>query len=85
MRKRLRKMGAVIGAAAMTISLAAPAGMAPVAQAAEIVDISKGTEREINFNKGWKFFLETEGNIDASAKNYDDSAWRGAPATRLQY
>ena len=77
MRKRRMWKTAVsaVMAAALGISMITPFGLSENVQAAESVEGSS-EEREISFNKGWKFFLETEGSIDASGKEYDDSAWR---------
>lgn len=73
MRKRRMWKTAVsaVMAAALGISMITPFGLSENVQAAESVEGSS-EEREISFNKGWKFFLETEGSIDASGKEYDD-------------
>ena len=62
-------------AAVLGVSLITPFVISEKVQAAESVE-NISEEREISFNKGWKFFLETDGSIDASGKEYDDSAWR---------
>ena len=70
-----KKVVSAVMAAVLGLSLVMPFGVSEEVQAAESVDNAHG-EREISFNKDWKFFLETEGSINASGKAYDDSGWR---------
>ena len=35
----------------------------------------KADGREVNFNMGWKFFLEQEESLQAEGVLFDDSAW----------
>ncbi|OUP49878.1 Ig-like domain-containing protein [Lachnoclostridium sp. An181] len=78
MRKRWKKLAALVSAAALGVTLLAPMGVSPRVLAKESLETSlvTGNEREMNFNKDWKFYLETEESIDASGKEYDDSTWR---------
>lgn len=74
--KRIRQWLSILMAAALTLgSPVIPVNTAVTAQAAEAVVLTETDEREINFNKDWKFFLDESEKEDASASNYDDSSW----------
>ena len=74
--KRIRRWLSILMAAALTLgSPVIPVDTAVTAQAAEAVVLAETDEREINFNKDWKFFLDESEKEDASASNYDDSSW----------
>ena len=78
--KRIRQWISILMAAALTLgSPVIPIGDDVTANAAEAVTLTESNDREINFNKDWKFFLDENGEkdnaIDASAANYDDSSW----------
>lgn len=74
--KRIRRWLSILMAAALTLgSPVIPVNTAVTAQAAEAVVLAETDEREINFNKDWKFFLDESEKEDASASNYDDSSW----------
>lgn len=75
MKKKWKKWIASIGVAAMGVSFLAPLNVPGQVKAAETIDDSN-EGRKIPFNNDWKFFMETSGSIDASGKDYDDSAWR---------
>ena len=77
--KRIRQWISILMAAALTLgSPVIPIGNDVTANAAEAVTLTESNDREINFNKDWKFFLDENGEkdnaIDASAANYDDSS-----------
>lgn len=75
--KRIRQWLSILMAAALTLgSPVIPIDTAVPAQAAEAVTLTESDEREVNFNKDWKFFLDENAAIDASAKEYDDSSWK---------
>ncbi len=78
--KRIRQWISILMAAALTLgSPVIPIDNDVTANAAEAVTLTESNDREINFNKDWKFFLDENGEkdnaIDASAANYDDSSW----------
>ena len=75
MKKRWKKIIALAVAATLGVTSIPMMTLPKQVEAAEMVEQSD-LERELSFNKGWKFFLEKDGSIDASGKNYDDSSWR---------
>ena len=64
----------VLGCMALPAAAAAPTGT--VAGSPETVQVSAGvgTDRENNFNEGWKFYLGD--NSSASTPGFNDSSWK---------
>ena len=57
--KRIRQWISILMAAALTLgSPVIPIGNDVTANAAEAVTLTESNDREINFNKDWKFFLD---------------------------
>lgn len=74
--KRIKQWLSILMAAALTLgSPVIPIDTAVKANAAEAVTLAESNEREVNFNKDWKFYLDKTENLNASAVNYDDSSW----------
>lgn len=74
--KRIKQWLSILMAAALTLgSPVIPIDTAVKANAAEAVTLAESNEREVNFNKDWKFYLDKTENLNASAKDYDDSSW----------
>ena len=61
-------------AAALGIPAVCPAPVLK-AKAAASETIQEPSDRKIDFNKGWKFFLDVNENLAAESRNYDDSSW----------
>ena len=75
MRKSWRKLTALTAAVVIGVAAIPMMETPKKVNAAEMV-MQSDEERASSFNEGWKFFLETEGSINASGKEYDDSSWR---------
>lgn len=73
--KRMKQWLSVLMAAVLT--LGSPAITADSAQAAETTAeiLQDSTDREINFNKDWKFLFDETEQLDAGGKDYNDSSW----------
>ena len=73
--KRMKQWLSVLMAAVLT--LGSPAITADSAQAAETTAeiLQDSTDREINFNKDWKFLFDETEHVDAGGKDYNDSSW----------
>ena len=70
----LLTLAIVFGCMALPAAAAAPIGT--VTGSPETIQVSAGvgTERENNFNEGWKFYLGTSSS--AQNQNFDDSSWK---------
>ena len=70
----LLTLAIVFGCMALPAAAAAPTGT--VTGSPETIQVSTGvgTERENNFNEGWKFYLGTSSS--AQNQNFDDSSWK---------
>ncbi len=70
----LLALAIILGCIALPAAAAAPIGT--VTGSPETIQVSTGvgTERENNFNEGWKFYLGTSSS--AQNQNFDDSSWK---------
>lgn len=70
----LLALAIILGCTALPAAAAAPTGT--VAGSPETVQVSAGvgTDRENNFNEGWKFYLGD--NSSASTPGFNDSSWK---------
>lgn len=77
--KHIKQWLSILMAAALTLGSPAfpidTAAAAEPAKAAEAVTLAESDDREINFNKDWKFLLDRTENLEASGVNYNDSSW----------
>lgn len=75
--KRIRQWLSILMAAALTLgSPVIPIGSDVTAEAAEAVTLTESNDREINFNKDWKFFLDESETLEAEGADFDDSSWK---------
>ena len=70
----LLALAIILGCIALPAAAAAPTGTVHGAPETIQVSTGVGTERENNFNEGWKFYLGTSST--AQNPNFDDSSWK---------
>ena len=76
--KHIKQWLSILMAAALTLgSPAIPTDTAAAepAKAAATVTLTESNDREVNFNKDWKFLLDETEELEAGGKDYDDSSW----------
>lgn len=69
----LLALAIILGCIALPAAAAAPTGTVPGTPVTIQVSAGVGTERENNFNEGWKFYLGD--NTSASTPGFNDSGW----------
>ena len=69
----LLALAIILGCIALPAAAAAPTGTVHGTPETIQVSAGVGTERENNFNEGWKFYLGD--NSSASTPGFNDSSW----------